>query len=256
MDSPFTVAKDHMGFSHDYQSYTELAAHAEDGDLKLYFDFGSPDKNTGMAKPTIARFRFNLGGCRNRRELLTTLLRVYSGEYQYCGSSIQFNKQGNKVMLNLSMEIPVRENILNPDTIVDVDLGVDIPAICTMENGGATLDIGSKEDLLRIRTQLQNQRSSIQSNLVIAKGGHGRKKKLKKLDTLKAREANFANTYLHMVSKKAVEFAVDNHAGCIRLKNLEEYDSKDYLLKNMSYYKLCQQIEYKAAMQGVAVVYA
>jgi hypothetical protein len=256
MNSPFTVVKAHMGFSHDYSSCTELMAHAEDRDLKLYFDFGSHDKNTGMAKPTIARFRFNLGGCRNRRELLTTLLRVYSGEYQYCGSSIQFNRQGNKVMLNLSMEIPVRENILNPDTIVDVDLGVDIPAICTMENGGATLDIGSKEDLLRPRTQLQNQRSSIQRNLVIAKGGHGRKKKLKKLDTFKAREANFVNTYLHMVSKKAVDFAVDNHAGCIRLKNLEEYDSKDYLLKNMSYYKLCHQIEYKAAIQGVTVVYA
>jgi hypothetical protein len=256
MDSPCSIAKAHMGFSHDYSSYEELMAHIEDRELKLYFDFGSPDKDAGMAKPTIARFRFNLGGCRNRQELLTTLLRVYSGEYQYCGSSIQFNKQGNKVMLNLSMEIPVRENILDPDTVVDIDLGVDIPAICTVENSGSTLDIGSKEDLLRIRTQLQIQRGNTQRNLVIAKGGHGRKKKLRKLETLKAREANFANTYLHMVSRKAVDFAVENHAGCIRLKNIEEYDSQDYLLKNMSYYKLCQQIEYKAAIQGISVVYA
>jgi hypothetical protein len=253
MDSPLTIAKSTMGFSHDYSSYDEMVEHIGDKGFKLYFDFGGYNRNTETVTPSIARFTFNLGSAKNRKELFTYLLRVYSGEYDYCGSSIQFDKKGKKIMLNLSMEIPVKDNKLFEENEVDVDLGVEIPAICTLNHGDIVLDIGTKEELLRMRTKIQSQRRNLQKSLVIAKGGHGRNKKLRKLETLKKRDADFANTYLHMVSKNVVDFAVDNKAKYINLKNISEYDTKDYLLKNMSYYKLCQQIEYKAAIQGIIV---
>lgn len=98
IDSPFTVAKACMGFSHDYDNFEELCEHIHDSDLKLYFDYG------GNKKPSIAKFKIDLGKGKNREELAATLLKVYSGEYEYCGSSIQISKK--KIILNLSMKIP------------------------------------------------------------------------------------------------------------------------------------------------------
>ena len=118
MDSPFTVAKAHMGFTHGYDSFEELAEHINDKDCKMFFDFG------GNGKPTIARFKIIIGNKKeqkNEKELRTTLLRLYSGEYKYCGSSIQFNKNGKKIILNLSLEIPNKKRELDENVVVGVD---------------------------------------------------------------------------------------------------------------------------------------
>lgn len=116
IDSPFTVAKACMGFSHDYDNFEELCEHIHDSDLKLYFDYG------GNKKPSIAKFKIDLGKGKNREELAATLLKVYSGEYEYCGSSIQISKK--KIILNLSMKIPKIPTELDENTVVGVNLGV------------------------------------------------------------------------------------------------------------------------------------
>lgn len=248
LNSPFSVAKEHMGFSHDYDSIEELFEHIHEKDCKLYFDFG------GRCSPTIARFTIDLGKNRNKDELLCTLMRVYSGEYKYCGSSIQFDKSGKKIVLNLSMEIPVQESDLNEDIVVGVDLGQAIPAVCALNtNSYVRESIGSINDFLKIRTQIQNQRRNLSKQLKFTKGGHGRKKKLQALNRYESRESNFVETYNHMVSNRVVAFALKHHAKYINLESLKGFDASDKVLRNWSYYQLQQYITYKANKYGIIV---
>ena len=247
-DSPFTVAKSTMGFSHDYDSYEELCEHINDKDCKLYFDFG------GNQNPTIARFIIDLGTSGNKCELTTTLLRVYSGEYKYCGSSIQFDKTGKKIVLNLSLEIPQKECNLNENIVVGVDLGIKVPAVCALNvNPYAREYIGSVDDFLKIRTQIQNQRRNLSKQLKNTTGGHGRTKKLKALDRYTKRERNFVKNYNHMVSSRIIKFALKNNAKYINIECLKGYDTDKKILRNWSYYELQQMIIYKANKYGIVV---
>lgn len=247
-DSPFTVAKSAMGFSHDYDSFEELCEHIKEKDCNLYFDFG------GNSDATIARFIIDVGTNRNKDELLTTICRIYSGEYEYCGSSIQFDKTGKKIILNLTIKIPQKNCYLNENTVVGVDLGIKIPAVCALNiNPYAREFIGSVEDYLRVRTQIQNQRRRLSTQLRNAKGGHGRKKKLKALDRYTSRERNFVKNYNHMVSSRIIKFALKYNAKYINLECLKGYDTDKKVLRNWSYYELQSMIEYKANKYGIVV---
>lgn len=252
LDSPFTIAKAHFSFDHDYDSFEELCEHIDDPDCKMYMNYGGDNTKTGVNPASLARFRINLGHGKNRDELKATLLKVYSGEYQYCGSSIQISK--NKIILNLSMKIPKIETELDENTTVGVDLGIAVPAMCALNNDMyKRLAIGSADDFLRVRTKHQAQRRRLQKSLKNSNGGHGRKKKLKPLDRMDKAEARFVETYCHMVSKRVVEFAVKNRAKYINIENLNGYDSSEFILRNWSFYKLQQYITYKAERYGIVV---
>lgn len=248
-DSPFTISKKYMGFSHDYDTYEELCEHIKDNDCNLYFNFGR------NSKPTIARFKINLGANRhknNKKELISTLLKMYSGEYEYCGSSIGI--EDKKIILYLSLSIPKQIRKLDENTVVGVDLGVAVPAVCALNNNLHTiLKIGNADDFLRVRTKLQAQRTRLQSSLKTSLGGHGRTKKLRALERLHKTEAHFVETYCHMVSKRVVDFALKHNAKYINIENLTGYDTSQFILRNWSYYKLQQYITYKAEKYGIEV---
>lgn len=249
LDGPFSIAKDTMSFTHDYDSYEELCEHVKESDCNLYFNFGS------KGNPTIARFKINLGSGRhknNKDELIATILKVYSGEYQFCGSSIGIEK--NKIILNLSMIIPVKKMELDENTVVGVNMGLIVPAMCALNNNEwERAAIGNADDFLRIRVQLQEQRNRLQKSLKYTSGGHGRKKKMQAMDKLRDREANFVETYCHIISREIVNFAVKNNAKYINLENLKGYDTDEFVLRNWSYYKIQQYVQYKAASYGIEV---
>lgn len=245
-DSPFTIAKAFISFSHDYDSFEELCEYVDKSDCNMYFNFG------GNGNPTIAKFKIRLGTKGNRTELKHTLLKVYSGEYQYCGSSMQISK--NKIILNLTMEIPEVETELDEDTVVGVDLGLAVPAVCALNNNPYVREfMGSKDDLLNVRTAIRNHRKRLQKSLKNTSGGHGRKKKLKALERASKKESHFVETYCHKISKDVVDFALRNHAAHINLENLKGYDTNDFVLSNWNYYKLQSYITYKAAKYGIQV---
>lgn len=252
LDSPFTIAKSHFSFEHDYDSFEELCEHINDSDCKMYMNYGGDNRKDGINPASIAKFKISIGNGKNKDELKSTLLKVYSGEYQYCGSSIQITK--NKIILNLTMKIPKIETKLDENTVVGVDLGIAIPAMCALNNNMyERLAIGSADDFLRTRTKLQSQRRRLQKSLKNSNGGHGRNKKLKVLERLGKSETHFVETYCHMVSKRVVEFAVKNRAKYINIENLNGYDTSQFILRNWSYYKLQQYITYKAERYGIAV---
>ena len=206
-------------------------------------------------------FKFVFGNPWRGREQRKVFERIFSGEYKICGSSIGID--GKKIILNLCMDIPKQKHNLDENIIVGVDLGLAIPAMCALNNDDyKRLSIGSIDDLLRVRIQLQNERKRIQGNLKNSKGGHGRQKKLKALDNLKDRERNFVQTYNHMVSKRVVDFAVKNNARYINMEDLSGFGKTRYgksksedekVLRNWSYYELQNYITYKAQLHGITV---
>ena len=231
--------------SHDFGSFEELGEHINEPDCKLYLNYGA------NGTPSIARFRFILGTAKNRKELKTSLLRLYSGEYKPLGSKLGI--EGNKTVLYLSMEIPQKETELDENAICGVALGMNIPAVCALNSSSEKYMIGSADDFLRIRVQMQEQRRRLQKALKSTSGGHGRKKKLAGLDRLKKRERNFVNTYCHFISKNVVDFAVKNQAKYIYMQDLEGYDTDKFVLRNWSYFELQQDIAYKAERYGIIV---
>lgn len=229
------------GIYHNYESHTEFLDHLYSKDLDIFIKFANE-----------ITFKMILGNPHKSYGLRSEIKEIFEENYKVCGSSIQID--GKKIILNLSMEIPKKEVELDENTVVGVDLGVAVPAVCSLNNSDyIRQSIGSKDDFLRVRTQLQSQRRRMQKALSTTSGGHGRSKKLKSLDKLKDRERNFVKTYNHYVSKNVVDFAVKNNAKYINVEDLSGFNSSQYILRNWSFYELQQFITYKAAKYGIEV---
>lgn len=230
------------GIYHTYPSYNEFLDNL----------YSKRESDIYIAFANSITFKFVLGNPYKSYQDRNILQHIFEEDYLVKGSSISFDKTNKKIMLNLSMEIPKAEIELKEDVVVGVDVGLAIPAVCGLNtNSYAREYIGSKDDFLRVRTQIANERKRVQKNLKMIKGGHGRKKKLKALNRFTSKEKNFVQTYNHMVSKRVVDFAVKNHAKYINLENLKGYDANNFILRNWSYYQLQQYIKYKAEKYGV-----
>ena len=192
----------------------------------------------------------------NTVELLTTLDRVINGTYKVCQSELKFDKNNN-LMLKLTLNIP-NEVSYQPieGRTLGVDLGIATPAyVCLSDDTYVRKGIGSIEDFLKVRTQFQKRRRVLNQSLVMAKGGKGRKKKLKALNQFKEKERNFAKTYNHRLSHEIVKFAKQHKCEFINLEKLTKEGFNNRILRNWSYYELQSMIEYKAEREGIKVRY-
>ena len=208
-------------------------------------------------------FKFRFGNPYKAKEQREVFKRIFTEEYKVGGSTIEI--KGTKIIINLTLEVPKVEAVVNEDVVLGVDLGQAVPAMCALNNDYyKRLAIGSADEFLRIRTQIQNERRRLQHALKDSKGGHGRQKKLRALDRLKEREKNFVQTYSHMVSRRVVDFAIKNGAKYINIEDLSGFGRDKYghvkddehskmILRNWSYYDLQEKIKYKAAIHGIEV---
>ena len=229
------------GVYHNYESYDEFISKLYDKDLEIFIKFVNN-----------ITFKMILGQPHKSIYLREEIKKIFDEEYKICGSSIQVD--GKKIILNMSMDIPKISKKLDEDTVVGVDLGIAVPAVCGLNNSNLKRKfIGSKEDFLRVRTQLQSEKRRLQANVKIAKGGHGRTKKLKALDRLSKKERNFVKTYNHYVSKQIVDFALKNNAKYINVEDLSGFNASEFILRNWSFYELQQFITYKAKRYDIEV---
>lgn len=235
--------KNDNGIYHNYKTHTEFLDKLYSKDLEVFIKFANN-----------ITFKMIFGNPHKSAVLRSEIQQVFEENYKVCGSSIQIKNK--KIILNLALDIPKQEKELDENVVVGVDLGIAVPAMCALNNNTYLKQrIGSKDDFLRVRCQLQNQRRRLQKSLKNNNGGHGRKKKFNPLEKLKNRERNFVDSYNHMISKRIVDFAVKNHAKYINLECLKGYDTSKFILRNWSYYQLQQYIEYKAAKYGIEVRY-
>lgn len=242
---PKSLNKRNNGLYHSYNNETEFKkALFNDKDPKVYIAFGNH-----------ICFKLYFGNINKSLALRHEIDNVFDGNYKVCDSSIQLKK--GDIILNLVMNIPEKEEKLDENICVGVDIGIAIPAYCALNTKSyVKKSIGNKDDFLRVRTQLQAQKRNLQSNLKISNGGHGRKKKMKPMDRFKEREKNFVRTYNHYVSKEVVLFALQNNAKYINIEDLSSFKDKQknqFVLRNWSYYQLQEFIKYKAKMHGIVV---
>lgn len=231
------------GLYHEYGSHQELLDALKDGKPEIFIKFAN----------NIV-FKIVFGNPHKSHELRCVFQNIFEENYKVQGSSIQFDKTGKKIILNLSLAIPKQEHELNENTVVGVDLGVAVPAVCALNSNKFERNyIGSKDDFLRVRTQIQSQKRRLQRSLINSNGSRGRKKKMKPMDRFTKYESNFVKTYNHMVSKRVVDFALKNNAKYINIENLEGYDTSKFILRNWSFYQLQQYITYKAGLHGIEV---
>ncbi|MCR5742295.1 MAG: transposase [Lachnospiraceae bacterium] len=223
-----------------------------------FFEHLVKEKNPKLflSLPAGMNFKLSLGSLKKSNSLRKEFIKIFNGVYKICGSSIEIDKS-NKVFLNLTIKIPREKYELNSDNVVGVDLGVANPAVCVMNNSEHSLFLGDKEDMFNLSKKYQEEKRRVQKGLAFTNGGHGRTKKLQKLERLKEHEKNFRGTMNHKLSKKIVDFAVDNKAKYI---NLEKIDSRGFreredfvLLRNWGYYDLTQKIVYKTKQKGIQV---
>ena len=239
--NPLITRGRNLVFYHNYENYQEFLEKINDTDLEVYIKW--------VNKIT---FKIIFGNPHKSNELRSVVKNILEENYKVQGSSIEID--GTSIILNLSLSIPKQLRDLDENTVVGVDLGIAVPAMCALNNNlYERLAIGSADDFLRVRTKLQSQRKRLQKSLKTASGGHGRNKKLKALEKVKKQEAHFVETYCHMISKNVVDFALKHNAKYINIENLTGYNTSEFILKNWSYYKLQEYIIYKAAKYGIEV---
>lgn len=171
---------------------------------------------------------------------------VMAGEYKFCDSEIKFDDK--KIFLMLTVRFKRGKTELDYTKTAATNLGMNCPIFVTTSNG-LKKQIGTKEEFLNVRLQMKKRYTKLQKDLVMAKGGHGRARKLKALDRLKLAEANFATTYNHKLSHHLIKFCVDNGIGNLKMEDLlgsAKTMNKAFVLRFWSYYQLQQFIEYKA----------
>lgn len=243
LDAPLIIESQQFEFYHNYENYNDFTDNLFTDKLEVFMKFVN-----GI------NFKIVFGNPHKSHELRCVIQNIFEEVYKVQGSSIQFDKTGKKIILNLSLAIPKKRMELDENTVVGVDLGVAIPAVCALSNDEYAREfIGSKDDFLRVRTKIQAQKRRLQRSLKNSSGGHGRSKKLKPLDRFAEYEKNFVQTYSHMVSKRVVDFAVKHNAKYINIEDLDGYDSSEFILRNWSYYQLQQYITYKAGIYGIEV---
>ncbi|MBR3793982.1 MAG: transposase [Alistipes sp.] len=198
----------------------------------------------------------------NNREIVE---RVLSGQYDVGNSSIQESKNRKRFLL-LVVKIPKENHNLNPDRIVGVDLGINIPLYAALnDNEYGGMGIGSREQFLNMRMRMDAKKRELQRNLrQSTNGGHGRKQKLQALERLEGKERNWVHLQNHIFSKSIIEYAVKNNAGAIQMERLtgfgrdknDEVDSDfKFILRYWSFFELQTMIEYKANAAGIEVRY-
>lgn len=265
-NAPLLVESRFMQFSHNFSSHEEFKKNLFTSKCKIEMKFVN-----GIV------FNCDIGtpGA-NSSDLRMTFERIFDGTYKVAQSSIGFRetkqardpsgkdkdaKKKREIVLNLTLKIPKRSYELDEGTVVGVDLGEAVPAAVALNNSiymGKKNLIGADDDFLNKRKEIKDRHKRLQKRMTLAKGGHGRKRKLEGLDRLKEYEKHFAETYNHHVSREVIRFALANRAKYIHMEDLSSFsdeDKKRHILKGWSIYQLQQFITYKAEQVGITVKY-
>lgn len=232
------------GLYHNYKNHAEFLEHLDNKDLKVFIKFANN-----------ITFKLILGNVKKSASLRHEIQMIFEEYYKVCSSSIEID--GRKIILNLSMDIPKEKRELDENVVVGVDVGIAIPAVCGLNiNDYSRKYIGSVNDFMRVKTKIQHQKSRLQTNLKMTKGGHGRKRKLKTMDKFTDYERNWVQSYNHYISKQVIDFALKNKAKYINIEDLSgitKGKNVNKFLKGWSYYQLQSFITYKANKYGIEV---
>lgn len=196
-----------------------------------------------------------------------TITKLINREYKQGSAQISISKK-NKIELIISFgfEKQIKEE-LDRNRILGIDLGiVKVATMSIWDNNKQNWDKSNYNarvidgaELIAFRQKYYNLRRDLSiASKVVGKGriGHGYKCRMKPVNKIRDKIANFSDLYNHKVSKYIVEFAVKNNCGVIQMEDLSgaTKEVEERFLKEWSYYDLQQKIEYKAKEYGIEVI--
>lgn len=211
------------------------------------------------------KFEFQIDKIDNNKK--STINKIINGEYKQGSAQISISKKGKiELIISFGFEKEI-ENILNPNKILGVDLGIVNTAVMIVYDKDleqydyfswkANAIDGS--ELIKFRQKYYNLRREMSiASKYAGEGriGHGYKTKMKPVDKVRNKVANFADTINHKYSRYIVDFAVKNKCGVIQMEDLSgaTANTHEKFLKEWSYYDLQTKIEYKAKEVGIQIV--
>lgn len=199
-------------------------------------------------------FKLNFG--RDRSNNKSIVDKILSGEYKGCDSCITID--GNKMFLNLTFkfEPKIVESVDN-GVILGIDLGINRPVTLSRSDSQYVPQIEIGNLMLQMRLQFQKRRKKLSKGLKFANGGHGRDKKMKKLDAIRNKEHNYVETINHKITREIIEYCKRELIKIIHMEDLTGItkNATEYFLKSWPYYQIQQMLEYKAKEAGIEVRY-
>ena len=252
LDTPYFIKNDNYKLRNHNGYFVDIAFFNKEG-LKQYgYKVGH-------------KFEFQIDKIDNNKK--STINKIINGEYKQGSAQISISKKGKiELIISFGFEKEI-ENILNPNKILGVDLGIVNTA--TMIAYDKDLDqydyfswksnVIDGSELIKFRQKYYNLRREMSiASKYAGEGriGHGYKTKMKPVDKVRNKVANFADTINHKYSRYIVDFAVKNKCGVIQMEDLSgaTANTHEKFLKEWSYYDLQAKIEYKAKEVGIQVV--
>jgi IS605 OrfB family transposase len=182
-----------------------------------------------------------------------------AGEYKLCDSSLQLKK--GKIFLLAVFKLPPTPVKLLEGKVCAAELSADYPIIANI--GKKTLMIGTAEEYLHRRVQIQRALQRLQAASRYNEGGKGRTKKLAALDRFHEKEKNYVTTKAHQYSSMLVDHCVKHKCAQLVLKKqtakqeeakAEFEQGEPFLLRNWGYYGLKEKIAYKCRKFGIELI--
>lgn len=207
------------------------------------------------------RFKLNFGKDHsNNRAIIDNCLKT--NKYKL-GSAAKIQLKNKKLFLLVTVDIPETKNTIIKGKVMGVDLGVVHPAYLAVNDGPERSLIGDGDAFQKQRDVFRRRFKELQ-RCQLTQGGHGRKHKTKAMEILRGKERNWVQTENHRISREIVNLAIRWKVESIQMENLKgfgknsegEVETKHKrLLGRWSYFELQKNIEYKAQMAGIKVVY-
>lgn len=246
------------GLFHKYKDLEELKT-------KIY-----SDKNPEIYYTTFGGITFRIHIGRNKyrtRSKREVLLRMFLYPNIVCHA---FQIRYNVNSYQLELRIPYKEIAndvygLIEDRVLGVDLGLSTAAMLTVNyNRLIKKSLRPYREFNKEMEMRKAKDNALKSGLKYAKGGHGRKRKLRDYRIRHKSLADWRNTFNHTLAKEIVQFALMNHCKYINIEDLsfirkkyckdeEEAKWNKKLLANWTYYDLQQKIIEKARCVGIVV---
>lgn len=191
--------------------------------------------------------------------LKSVIDRLITKEYKIGTSQILYNERKNKWFFNLVYSFEIEKiQTLNPDKIMGIDLGINIPAMLAISDDEYYKQpVGSKDEIATFTKQVTARKKSLQRQRKwCGEGsiGHGTKTRIRPLEKLSGKIARFKDTKNHCWSRYIVNEAIKNNCGKIQMEDLSGISDNNTFLKTWTYFDLQQKIVYKANEVGIEVV--
>lgn len=119
--NPLITRGRNLTFYHEYETYQNFLDKINDSDLAVYIKWVNK-----------ILFKVVFGNPHRSLELRSVVQNILEENYKVQGSSIEID--GKSIILNLSISIPKQLRELDENTVVGVDLGIAVPAMCALNN--------------------------------------------------------------------------------------------------------------------------